>query len=69
MIIPTILCREYFDVVLGAHDFDDFENGGQPEVYDIQEIIRVSIQCYAIFLSFFLFGQSKISMVLFCSTK
>ena len=35
--------RDRSEVVLGLHDFDDFENGGQPEVYDIEQYIRVNI--------------------------
>ena len=63
-----MLCREYYDVALGVHDFDDFENGGQPEVYDIEQIIRVRIQYYAIFLPFFSF-RIKISIFLYLLFK
>ena len=38
-----ILCRETVQMVLGLHDFDDFENGGQPEIYDVEQMIRVRI--------------------------
>ena len=38
-----IFCRRSRDVVLGLHDFDDFQNGGQPEVYDIEQIVEVCI--------------------------
>ena len=36
-------CSGSHEVVLGVHDFDDFDNGGQPEVYDIDQIITVCI--------------------------
>ena len=32
------------EVVLGLHDFDNFENGGQPEVFDIVRRIKVNVR-------------------------
>ena len=43
IIIICSICRDRFEVVLGIHDFDNFENGGRPEVYDIEQIIVVRI--------------------------
>ena len=40
----AILCSGSHEVLLGVHDFDDFDNGGQPEVYDIDQIIVVCFQ-------------------------
>ena len=40
----AILCSGSHEVLLGVHDFDDFDNGGQPEVYDIDQIIEVCFQ-------------------------
>ena len=40
----NVFFRENKEVVIGAHDLDDLENGGgQPEIYDIEQIVRVSI--------------------------
>ena len=36
--------RDISEVVLGLHDFANFSNGGQPEVFDIIETVRVSIE-------------------------
>ena len=37
-----ICYRGGVEVVLGLHDFDDFENGGQPEVFDVVQRVLVS---------------------------
>ena len=45
--VSTVFCSGSHEVVLGLHDFDDFDNGGQPEVYDIDQIVVVCIHlCY-----------------------
>ena len=41
-----VFWRDAYQVVLGLHDFDDFENGGKPEIYDIEQILLVSIFFY-----------------------
>ena len=36
--------RQDYEIVLGAHNLTDLENGGgQPEIYAIQQLVFVSI--------------------------